>query len=288
MGTNIKCVHCQAQNYTKHGSRMTQNRGKIQRYKCSECKRFFTNDEGFYRMRNSPQKITAGIDLYFSNLSSRKVRNHFRRHWEHNASHVTVLDWCRRYTLKVQKYIDTLEPKLSGKVYADETEIDRKKHKDVFWCAVDWETRYICGTHYSLTRHKEEAIHFIKKTISNKRPVFIQTDAYPLYPNAIRRATYSHRKLPPVKHIANNFSKTGVHNVRIETVFMKIKDRVDDFRGLKALWSAPILMAGIVIQHNFIEEHTTTRRLPSELAGMKLETGENRWLGLIKMATNKQ
>ena len=78
--------------------------------------------------------------------------------------------------------------------------------------------------------------------------------------------------------------KTGKHNVRIETVFSKIKDRVDDFRGLKALWSAPILLAGIVLQHNWIQEHTTTRKLPCELAGLKLETGINRWLGLIRLA----
>ena len=38
---------------------------------------------------------------------------------------------------------------------------------------------------------------------------------------------------------------------------MKIKDRVDDFRGLKALWSVPILM-NAVIQHNFIENHSAT------------------------------
>jgi len=63
---------------------------------------------------------------------------------------------------------------------------------------------------------------------------------------------------------------------------MKIKDRVDDFRGLKALWSAPILMAGIVLQHNFIEAHTTTGVVPCELAGIKKDLGQNRWLGLIK------
>jgi len=40
-----------------------------------------------------------------------------------------------------------------------------------------------------------------------------------------------------------NVRKTKIHNYKIETVFMKIKDRVIDFRGLKALWSAPILMA---------------------------------------------
>jgi len=63
----------------------------------------------------------------------------------------------------------------------------------------------------------------------------------------------------------------------------KIKDRVDDFRGLKALWSAPILLAGIILQHNYIEEHTTTGKVPCELAGLELKTGLNRWLSLIQL-----
>jgi hypothetical protein len=65
---------------------------------------------------------------------------------------------------------------------------------------------------------------------------------------------------------------------------MKVKDRVDDFRGLKALWSAPILLMGIVIQHNFIENHSTTDEVPSEKAGVNLDLEENRWLGLINRA----
>ena len=63
---------------------------------------------------------------------------------------------------------------------------------------------------------------------------------------------------------------------------MKIKDRVIDFRGLKTLWSAPILMNVIVIQHNFIENHCTTNEVPCEKAGINLGLGENRWLGLIR------
>ena len=89
-----------------------------------------------------------------------------------------------------------------------------------------------------------------------------------------------------IGHKIQNYQKTRIHNYKIETVFMKIKDRVEDFRGLKALWSAPILLAGLVIQHNFIEAHSTTKRVPCELAGQKLDLGENRWLGLIKMSIN--
>ena len=237
-------------------------------------------------MRNNEKKITMAIDLYFSNLSSRKVRNHFRRHLEHNASHITVLDWCRKYVLKVHKYVDNLQPKLSGQYYADDTQIDCERRKDHLWCNVDWGTRFINGFHYSLSCDLKESMEFLKKTTQKGLPKFIQTDSANFYPKAFKKMFYSNRlKGLKVEHKINNVSKTGRHNVRIETVFMKIKDRVDDFRGLKALWSAPILLMGIVLQHNYIESHTTTGRIPSELAGLDLGAEKNRWLGLIRLAS---
>lgn len=287
----IKCKNCESKNFIKKGKRKTLNRGKIQKYYCNSCKSYFTADMGFFRMRNSEAKITSAIDLYFSNLSSRKVRNHFRRHLEHNASHVTVLDWCRRYTLKVQNYVNKLNPQLSGKFYADETDIPRgrntkKKGGDIFWCSIDWETRFINATLYSPHhQNMKDAKNFMNRIKKSGKAKFIQTDALSQYPRAFSSVfgAGKHKK-NKTEHRINNVYKTKKHNVRIETVFMKIKDRVDDFRGLKALWSAPILLAGIVLQHNFIEEHTTTGRLPCELAGLNLEAGVNRWLGLIRMA----
>lgn len=300
MEINIKCVHCQAQKYIKKGFRKTQNRGRIQKYECQKCGKYFTNDDGFYRMRNNPAKITAGIDLYFSNLSSRKVRNHFKRHWEHNASHITILDWCRRYVLKVQKYIDTLDPVLSGEFYADETEIQRARkdgRNDIFWCSVDWQTRYINATLYSPNpQNMSDATEFINRIRKTKNlPKYIQTDALSYYPKAIRRVFASNRlprtlqggKRILTEHKIVNYSKTKKHNVRIETVFSKIKDRVYDFRGLKALWSAPILMAGIIIQHNYIEEHTTTRTIPCHKAGISIGSSHNRWLDMIRTTCMK-
>lgn len=286
-----KCVHCGSVEHAKEGFRDTFNRGRIQRFKCLKCGKRFTNDDGFYRMRNSPEKITAGIDLYFSNLSSRKVRNHFRRHYPHNASHVAILDWCRKYTLKVSNYMDNLKPSLGGAYYADETFIRRGRNDDKFWCCVDWDTRFILGTHYSVGSDVQDAKDFLKKVKAKGKPKYIQTDAAQFYPQAMRQVFSSNKRQTTyhgekrVEHRIQNTMKTGIYNVRIETVFSKIKDRVDDFRGLKALWSAPILMQGIVLQHNLIEAHTTTGKVPSELAGLKLETGENRWLGLIRLAT---
>ena len=145
----IKCRFCKGTKVVKRGLSATQNRGKQQRYLCKSCGKTFIQDLGFWKMKNSEAKITKAVDLYFSNLSSRKVRNNYRRHENTVVSHVTVLDWCRKYALKVQKLVDGLQPQLSGQYYADETEIKRGRNGDIFWCSVDWGTRFIHTTLYS-------------------------------------------------------------------------------------------------------------------------------------------
>jgi hypothetical protein len=115
---------------------------------------------------------------------------------------------------------------------------------------------------------------------------FIQTDSAQFYPRAFKKLFYSNKIGGlVVEHKIQNVRRTKIHNYKIETVFMKIKDRVHDFRGLKSLWSAPIIMVGLTIQHNFIEKHCSTNSVPCELAGQDLNLGENRWLGLIKLAS---
>ena len=123
MITEIKCRHCKSKNYIKKGFRKTTNRSKIQKYRCLNCGRLFTNDDGFYRMRNNHKIITMVVDMYLSNLSSRKMRNQLKRHLNHKISHTSVLNWVRKYIRKVQKLIKKLNPQLSGKIYADETEV---------------------------------------------------------------------------------------------------------------------------------------------------------------------
>lgn len=286
MTTQIKCLYCKSTSFKKQGFRKTQNRGKIQKYKCFNCGKHFTHDNGFYRMRNSEQIITMSLDMYLSNLSSRKMRNQLRRHFNHKISHVAIMSWIYKYVRKVQKFAEGLKPQLSGKIYADETEVDCQGQKDIFWCAVDWDTRFINATLYSPKEQNiKDAYKFVSK-IKDANPHVITTDGLLSYPKAIRKAFWNRsKKQIDVYHNVINYSETKRYNVRIETVFSKIKDRVKDFRGFKSVLTAPILMAGIVLQHNFIEAHTTTGKVPCELAGLKIVEGINRWLHLIRISS---
>lgn len=245
---NIKCRHCKSENNCKKGYRKTKNRGKIQKFFCKDCKKFFTADDGFYRMRTDSKTITMSLDMYLSNLSSRKMRNQLKRHFGIKRSHQSVLNWVYKYVMKVHNFVDKLGYNLGDSFYADETEINRKGNFDNFWACVDWSTRLITGIHYSISTNIDEAKLFIKKAISKGKPKFIQTDAAQFYPKAFQKLFYSNKiKGLTVEHKIQNYHKTKIHNYKIETVFMKLKDRVYDFRGLKALWSAPILMTGLVI-----------------------------------------
>ena len=287
--TKIKCKFCGSTNHTKQGYRKTLNRGKIQKYKCSECNKYFTLDDGFYRMRNSDKIITMSIDMYLSNLSSRKMRNMLQRHFGLKVSHQTIMEWVRKYVLKVNKYVENLGYNLGDSFYADETVINRHGNLDRFWACVDWDTRLITGIHYSLSGNVQDAMTFLKKSVKKGKPKYIQTDSAMFYPKAFHKLFYI-KKMGSnggltIKHKIQNVRRTKIHNYKIETVFMKIKDRVHDFRGLKALWSAPILLQGLVLQHNFIEKHSTTNKVPCELAGQKITEKENRWLELIKLAS---
>ena len=55
---SVKCVFCHSKNYIKWGKRKTAKRGFIQTFKCRECNKRFTNNDGFYRMRNHENKIS--------------------------------------------------------------------------------------------------------------------------------------------------------------------------------------------------------------------------------------
>ncbi len=276
----VKCRHCKNTDVVKKGYRQTMMRGKIQRWFCHRCKKSFTVDEGFFRMKNNEKVITMSVDMYLSDMSSRKMRNQLRRHMETRISHVTVLDWVRKYCLKVYKFTQKFKPQLGGRYYMDETEIDCAGRNDNFWCCVDWDTRFIPNTHYSLFTDKRNAVEFLENVKKTHLPKYVQTDAANFYPFAFEKVFSKE-----VEHKINNTAQTGKHNVRIETVFSKLKDRIREFRGLKAFWSAPILLNGLIIQHNFIEAHTTTGRIPCELAGMKFEAGVNKWLGLIHLSS---
>ena len=59
----IKCPCCKSEDIVKRGTFETKAHGKQQRFYCKSCSKKFIERSGFYRMRNSSNKITLYLDL---------------------------------------------------------------------------------------------------------------------------------------------------------------------------------------------------------------------------------
>ena len=102
---NIKdCIFCQSSYIKKFGIRHNKS-GGIQRFICGDCKKTFSINLGFEKMKHNPKAVTTAIQLYFSGESLRNAQKSIRLLGVH-VSHQTIYNWINKYVLLMQKYIE--------------------------------------------------------------------------------------------------------------------------------------------------------------------------------------
>lgn len=293
----LKCSNCKSKEIIKWGKRKTDNRGKVQRYKCKSCSETFIND-AFYRMRNNPQKITCALDLFFRGLSTRGVQEHFKAFFPHNSDHSTILRWVRKYSLQISKYTDKLQVNTGSYIEVDEMEYHRRKsHKkgskgiDKNWSinAIDVKTKFLINSTYAKHRSKKELKSVLKKVKDKSGEIkIVTTDGLTAYRNVIKKTWGYNNKLGKydIKHNIVTASKGEGFNIWVERIHNSIRQRTNSFRGLHgSINSAYTLMKGIEIYYNFVRKHESLNyKTPSDVAtNLEFKT-PNRWLELIKLS----
>jgi putative transposase len=171
MNNKIICPHCKSNKVIKRGFRKTKNRGKIQRYSCKNCSHRFVEDEGFFRMRNNPKKITLCLDLFYKGISTRQIQEHLQQFYPHNSSNVSIYKWVVRYSKQISKFTDSLKLKVGRELQIDEMEFNRRKsHKaklgnDRNWFidCIDTKTRFLVSAELFETREQREVIKVLRQ-----------------------------------------------------------------------------------------------------------------------------
>jgi len=289
------CPNCKSENVIKWTKRKTQNRGIIQRYKCKDCGKYFTKDDGFFRMRNNPQKITCALDLFYRGVSTRKVQEHFKAFLPHNSSNVSIYNWVVKYSKMISNLTDNLKINGGSEVQLDEMEYHRRiSHKkigvskDWFIDSIDVKTRYMVSSKYFNSRGQNELREVMKK-VKYKTEGYITTlttDGYTAYEKIIKQTWGYNNKIGKHnifhnKHIA---SKGEGFNIYVERMHNSIRERTVTFRGFHGrIESAQAIMKGYEIFYNFIRKHQAINCCPYELATDIKLNNPNKWLGLIEM-----
>ena len=291
------CPSCKSKNIKKNGRRKTQNRGLIQRYKCKDCEYRFINDDGFFRMRNHPKKITCAIDLFYRGVSTRKVQEHFQAFYPENSSHKSIYKWIVKYSKIISKFTDNLKLQVGKELQVDEMEYHKRKHhnkkgvdKNWFIDAVDCKTRFMVSSEYTKTRGKNELKLVIKKAKdkTGEQVKICTTDGLLAYGNIVKKNLGYNNRLGKYNIIHNvvNASKGEGFNIMIERLHNSIRERTKTMRSFHgSLESANVIIKGLEIYYNFIRKHQALNKAPCELACPNLKlNSNNKWFELILLS----
>ena len=288
ISNKTNCPKCKGKNTKKRGQRQTENRGKIQRYFCKDCLFSFVKDDGFYRMRNAPQKVTLCLDLFYRGISTRKVQEHLRAFYPHNADHRTILRWIVKYAQMIHNFTDKLKINCGEEIQIDEMEFKTKGKRSWLVDCIDTETRYMIGSEYSKGRSKKELKSVLKsaKEKTGDQVKIVTSDGFYAYRKVVKSVFGYNNKLGKynVDHNIVTQLKNEGFNHKIERLHNNIRARTKIFRGFKSVHSANAIMLGYQIFYNFIREHQALGKCPYELAVPELKLGLNKWLDLIQIS----
>jgi len=298
METKIICPECKAEHIKKNGRRKTKNRGLIQRYKCLNCGKRFIQDDGFFRMRNSPLKITQSVDLFYRGASIRGVQGHLAMFFPHNASNVSVYNWVVKYSKMISKFTNRLKLRVGKEAQTDEIEYHRRKshkaklgtEKNFFIDSVDTETRFMLSSEYMKTRSARDikAVMIRIKERTGEQIKVMTTDGWNAYGKTIKKVFgYSNKeqKFNVFHNRVVSIKDEGNFNHPIERLHNNARARTKVMRGFHgSINSANAIMKGFEIYYNFINKHQAINKCPYELATDLKLNQNNKWLELIQLA----
>ena len=289
------CPLCKSADVTKRDSFETKAHGKQQRFYCKRCNKKFIVRSPFYRMRNSPQKITLCLDLFYKGVSTRQVQQHLKAFYPHNSSWVTIYKWILKYSKQISKFTDNLKLKVGEEMQVDEMEIGSKKSRYGGWFidAIDTKTRFLISSEFTKHRDLSECKNVLQKAKNrtDEQIKLITSDGWLTYSNAIQKTFMlqekTNTKKDGVKHFIRNASKGDGFNYKIERLHNSVRQRIKVCRGFHgSTASANILMKGWEIHYNFIRNHLSLGKTPSELATNIKLISNNKWLELINLSNN--
>jgi transposase-like protein len=291
------CKYCESVEVIKNGTRRNKY-GIKNRYLCKTCGRTFVLDEdGFSNMKFDPNTVTKCLDLYFKGASLRAISDHMEQFHDIEINFSTITRWIKKYTAIIDQYVSTLEPRVSNMWHADEMMISvkdnyeesKRENLSWLWNVMDTETRFLLASLISKKRSVIEAKKVFKDARETAKglPDYIVTDGLHSYNRAVATELSTADKF--VRHVKGVGVKNRIHNNKVERLHGTVRDREKTMRGIDNEDSAKVFIDGFRVYYNYIRPHKGLNgRTPAQEAGIDLDLGRNRWMGLIKKGIEHQ
>ncbi len=233
------CPHCSNTRTHKDG----RDRARKQRYRCSACKRSFTDRTGtpFTHHRWPRDVIVMAVRWYFCyRLSAANVRNLLAERGL-DVSRQTVANWVQKFGVLLAEVGRRHAKPLGRRWFVDETYLRVGKNWAYLYRAVD-EAGQVVDVLLRERRDLESAGAFFEQAIKRRGmvPGEVVTDKHRAYLQAVKQHA------PNAKH-----RRTGLHRKRalttkpVERAHVPIKDRLRSMRALGSVTTGQHLLEGI-------------------------------------------
>lgn len=284
------CPKCTSNQLVKNGFRKVKNGTKRQRYKCLRCDyKFILGENGFSKVSSDPHIIVETLNLVMGGMSYRNISWHVFTVHQAKISHVSIMNWVRKYTQLMKDYVDKLIPEYQEVWSVDEMMLNVKDTEPTgkgfyvwMWSIIHPQTRFVVATEISKRRDLEDAkvIFEVGKERVESDPAYVITDALRTYEAAFRKEFDVRR----TAHIKTKSLSEGFANRPIERWHNEVREIIKTRRGLGNDKSAQVLMDLKRIQHNYIRPHSGLlgKITPAEAAGIDLKLGDSKLKTLIQ------
>ena len=272
------CKYCDSGRLRKDGMRQNKN-GKIQRFKCMDCKRRFTANFGFEKMRYDNVIITRALQMYYSGMSVRDIADCFEQE-EIDVSYRSVYHWIEKYSKMTATYLNGIIPRVGNWFRADEVWVKVNGKQKYLFASMDDDTRYWLASDMADTKFQHNADRLLQMTKiqAGKNPRNFITDGLPAYMKSSKKVFGK-----DTNHVRHIHIQGDMNNNKMERLNGEIRDREKVFRGLKRM-DTPII-DGMRVYYNFTKKHGGLKGMtPAESAMIKID-GKNKWKTIIQNAS---
>ena len=151
------CKYCDSSKIIKKGFKKNKS-GKVQIYKCKDCKHKFTTNFGFEKMRHDSRTITQAIQMYYQGMSVRDIECNFEM-LGIDIDHSSIYDWICKYSTMVLKYLSDIVPRTNERtmVRADEVWIKVNGKQNYLFASMDDDSRYWLASDMAETKFQHNA-----------------------------------------------------------------------------------------------------------------------------------
>jgi transposase-like protein len=251
--------------------------------------RFILGENGFSKVSFNPEMISEALNLIYAGLSYRNVARHISISHQIKISHISIMNWFRKYVSLMKEYVDHIIPEFSEVWSVDEMMVNIKDTQPIgvgfyswIWTIISPQTRFIIASEVS-KRHEVEdakAIFESGKKKSESNPSFIITDSLKTYEAAFKEEFDIRR----TAHVKTKSIGEGFANRPIERYHNEVRAVLKSKRGLGNDKSAQEFADGQRIYHNFCrpDRGLSNGITRAQAAGIDLNLGENKIKDLIE------